>query len=200
VPGEGNPNADIMVIGEAPGKSEDQQGRPFVGAAGKLLDELIISIGLKREDVFIANVLKARPPGNRDPKPDEVAHSWPWLKAQVEIIQPKLMVLLGRHAMDRFVPDCKISQDHGRAKRYRGQVYLPVYHPAAALYHGSLKQTLFDDFAGIPGLLKKIEALPAPERVEIEPTGEAGEKVAPAKPLGETTNQPSFAEPPQLFN
>ncbi len=186
MPGEGNAEAEVMLIGEAPGKNEDLQGRPFVGAAGKLLDELIGSLGWSREDVFIGNVLKHRPPGNRDPLPAEVQHEWPWLKAQVEVIQPKLIVLLGRHAMDRFLPDLKISQDHGRGKRYRGQAYYPVYHPAAALYNGSLKQTLFDDFAGIPSLLKKITAQPA-QTVAIEPTGEAGEQVAPAEPAQTTS-------------
>ncbi len=168
VPGEGNPSAEIMFIGEGPGKNEDLQGRPFVGAAGKLLDELIASIGLQREDVFITNVLKARPPGNRDPKPDEIDHSWPWLRDQIANIRPKLLVLLGRHAMDWFLPDLRISADHGRAKRFRGQVYLPVYHPAAALYTGSLRQTLFDDFKQIPKLLEKIKQQPAQEPV-IEP-------------------------------
>lgn len=185
VPGEGNEQADILFIGEGPGKNEDLQGRPFVGQAGKLLDELIESIGLKREDVFITNVLKARPPGNRDPKPEEIDHSWPWLEEQIANIQPKLIVLLGRHAMDWFLPDLKISKDHGRAKRFRGQAYLPVYHPAAALYTGSLRQTLFDDFKQIPSLLKKIEKLP-PEKKVINPAfklkGEKkGETVTPTK-------------------
>lgn len=178
VPGEGNPQADILFIGEGPGKNEDLQGRPFVGQAGKLLDELIASIGLKREDVFITNILKARPPGNRDPRPDEVDHSWPWLRDQIAAIQPTLIVLLGRHAMDWFLPDCKISQDHGRAKRYRGQVYYPVHHPAAALYTGSLKQTLLDDFAKIPKLLAKTKALPETEII-IEPAHEMA-KTEPA--------------------
>ncbi len=170
VPGEGSSTAEIMLVGEAPGKHEDLQGRPFVGAAGKLLDELLASIKLQRSDVFITNVLKARPPGNRDPLPDEAAHHWPWLREQVAAIQPKLIVLLGRHAMDRFLPDCKISVDHGRAKRYRGQVYFPVYHPAAALYTGSLRQTLFDDFARIPKLLAKLDQAPADTPGGIAPT------------------------------
>lgn len=207
MPGEGNPNADILFIGEAPGKNEDLQGRPFVGAAGKLLDELIESIGLKREDVFIANVLKARPPGNRDPKPDEIEHCWPWLKAQVGVIQPKLMVLLGRHAMDWFLPDCKISADHGQAKRYRGQVYLPVYHPAAALYNGSLKQTLLDDFAKIPKLLAKIPDTPAEDKV-IEPAHAAHSKESNvSKPAAkieaapkESAKQPITEPQHSLFN
>lgn len=168
VPGEGNPHADVLFIGEGPGKNEDLQGRPFVGAAGKLLDELIESIGMKRDDVYITNVIKARPPGNRDPKPEEIDHSWPWLRDQIADIKPKLIVLLGRHAMDWFLPDLKISADHGRAKRFRGQVYLPVYHPAAALYTGSLKDTLFDDFRQIPRLLEKIDEPPA-DRPAIEP-------------------------------
>jgi uracil-DNA glycosylase len=201
VPGEGNPHADILFIGEAPGKNEDLQGRPFVGAAGKLLDELIASIGLKRDDVFIANVLKGRPPGNRDPKPEEIDHSWPWLRDQIAAIQPKLIVLLGRHAMDWFLPDLKISANHGRAKRFRGQVYLPVYHPAAALYTGSLKNTLFDDFKQIPKLLKKIDKLPE-EKPEIEPVFKLKvrkmlkQHAKPAEPVdlakNDTTNQESL--------
>ncbi|MBI5311222.1 MAG: uracil-DNA glycosylase [Actinobacteria bacterium] len=158
VPGEGSPNAEIMFIGEAPGKNEDLQGRPFVGQAGKLLDRLIESIGMTREDVFIANVLKARPPGNRDPLPGEAEHNWPWLEQQIEAIDPKLIVLLGRHAMNRFLPKRRISVDHGQPRLLRGQVYLPVYHPAAALYTKSLEQTLFEDFAQIPELLERIEA------------------------------------------
>lgn len=195
VPGEGNPTADIMFIGEAPGKNEDLQGRPFVGAAGKLLEELLESIGLTRQDVFITNVLKARPPGNRDPKPDEVEHSWPWLKSQVELIKPKLIVLLGRHAMDRFLLNLKISTAHGTAKRYRGQVYFPVYHPAAALYTGSLRQTLFDDFAKVPKILKKIDELPEPEKVEIEP---AGAPVTPPARPDKTAESKTTTETPQI--
>lgn len=195
VPGEGNPRADIMFIGEGPGKNEDLQGRPFVGQAGKLLDELIESIGLTRDDVFIGNVVKARPPGNRDPKPEEIAHSWPWLRDQVAAIKPTVIVLLGRHAMDLFLPDLKISTAHGQGKRYRGQVYYPVYHPAAALYTGSLKQTLFDDFAKLPGLLKKAKALPEAEPV-IEPVGPAAAilqaQEAPNEPVKADSTKPSI--------
>lgn len=158
-----------MFIGEAPGKNEDREGRPFIGAAGKLLDELLASIELQREDVFIGNVVKYRPPDNRDPLPAEVAHNWPWLRDQVEAINPTLIVLLGRHAMDTFLPDCRITKDHGRGKRYRGQVFYPVYHPAAALYNGGLRPTLFADFAKIPGLLKKIAGEAPPARLPIEP-------------------------------
>lgn len=166
VPGEGPADADILFIGEAPGQNEDLQGIPFIGAAGKFLVELLASIGLTREQVFIANVLKSRPPGNRDPLPEEAAACWPFLERQVAIIDPKLVILLGRHSMDRFLPGLKISQAHGRPKRrlvsgLGTRVYLPIYHPAAALYNGSLRQTLFDDFAKIPAILKKIEDLPA---------------------------------------
>ena len=197
VPGEGNPNADIMFIGEAPGKNEDLQGRPFVGAAGKLLDELLASIQLNRDDVFIGNIVKGRPPGNRDPRPDEIEHNWPWLKEQVEVIKPKLIVLLGRHAMDRFIPGLKISAAHGQAKRYRGQAYLPVYHPAAALYTGSLRQTLLDDFAKIPKLLRKIDTMTS-EPAVIEPVGAV--RAAPAKPAAPSEPAAAKQEQPNLLN
>lgn len=192
VPGEGAADAEVLIIGEAPGKSEDLEGRPFIGSAGKLLAELLQSVELKREDVFITNVLKARPPGNRDPRPDEVAHSWPWLKAQVELIKPKLIVPLGKHAMDRFLPDLKISTAHGQAKRYRGQAYYPVYHPAAALYTGSLRQTLFDDFAKIPALLAKVRSLPT-EDVTIEPAQYAvvAEREAAPEPSAKSPSRTS---------
>lgn len=158
VPGEGNMNAEIMFIGEGPGQKEDELGRPFVGAAGKLLDKMIGSIGLKREDVYIANVVKCRPPHNRDPLPEEVEACRNWLDEQVKLINPKLIVLLGRHSMERFLPGLRISQDHGKPKRYRGRVYFPVYHPAAALYRGSLLEDLQKDFKKIPKILKLIDS------------------------------------------
>jgi len=158
VPGEGNINAEIMFVGEGPGQKEDELGRPFVGAAGKLLDKMIASIGLKREDVFIANVVKCRPPQNRDPLPEEVEACRSWLDEQVKLINPKLIVLLGRHSMERFLPGLRISQDHGKPKRYRGRVYFPVYHPAAALYRRSLMEDLEKDFKKIPKILKLIGA------------------------------------------
>lgn len=158
VPGSGDPSASVMLIGEAPGKNEDEQGIPFVGAAGKFLDELLGSISLTRDDVFVANVLKARPPGNRDPLPEEAAHHWPWLEEQIEAVDPDLIVLLGRHAMARFLPNRRISVDHGQPRLKNGQVYLPVYHPAAALYNGGLRGTLLSDFAQIPSLVERIQA------------------------------------------
>ena len=145
VPGEGNPDADVVFVGEAPGASEDKQGRPFVGSAGKLLDGLLEAAGLERDDVFITNVVKARPPGNRDPKADEVEHHLPWLLAQLEIIEPKLIVPLGRHALGRFVADVKIGEVHGQVVESDGRTIFPMYHPAAALHNQSLRPTLHED-------------------------------------------------------
>lgn len=155
--GVGNPDAEIVFIGEAPGKNEDLKGEPFVGAAGKFLDEMLEMIGLKRKDVYITNIVKYRPPNNRDPYPEEKQEFMPYLESQLEIIQPKLVVTLGRHSLNCFLPDLQISQCHGQAKRYRGRVYLPLFHPAAALYNGGMRQTLIDDFALIPAILKKIK-------------------------------------------
>jgi DNA polymerase len=154
--GDGNPDAEIVFIGEAPGKNEDQQGLPFVGAAGKFLNEMLDSIGLKREDVYITNIVKYRPPNNRDPSSSEKDAFLPYLQAQIEVIQPKVVIPLGRHSMNCFLPDLQISKVHGQPKRYKGMVYIPLYHPAAALYNGGMRQTLLDDFATIPTLLKKI--------------------------------------------
>ena len=145
VPGEGDPNADIMIVGEAPGASEDKQGRPVVGRAGKLLDELLAAAGLERADVYITNVVKARPPGNRDPRADEVAHHMPWLEAQLALIQPRLIVPLGRHALAHFSDGAKISEVHGSEITERGRTLFPLYHPAAALHNQSLRGTLFED-------------------------------------------------------
>lgn len=154
--GDGNPDAEIVFIGEAPGKNEDEQGLPFVGAAGKFLNEMLEGIKLKRADVYITNIVKYRPPENRDPLPEEKAEFLPYLIRQIEVIKPKLIVTLGRHSMDVLLPGLKISQVHGQPKRYIGQVYLPLFHPAAALYNGGLRQTLMDDFMKIPTILKQI--------------------------------------------
>lgn len=156
VPGEGHPNAETMFIGEAPGSNEDRQGRPFVGAAGKFLEEMLDEIGLKREDVFITNIVKYQPPNNRDPLPEEIQALLPYLLAQIKIIQPKLIVFLGRHSMTVFLPELKISQAHGRPVKKGDQVYLPLFHPAAALYNSSIKQTIIEDFKKIPIILKKL--------------------------------------------
>lgn len=154
--GEGSADAEVLFIGEAPGAKEDQLGRPFVGAAGKFLDEMLASIELKRENVYITNIVKYRPPGNRDPLPEEIQAFMPFLKQQVGIIQPKLIVFLGRHSMNVFLPELKISQVHGRALRKNGYVYLPLYHPAAALYNGGMRATLLEDFATIPAILAQL--------------------------------------------
>jgi DNA polymerase len=145
VPGEGSPTADVVLIGEAPGASEDRTGRPFVGSAGKLLDRLLAEAGLRREDVFITNVVKARPPGNRDPKADEVAHHLPWLEAQLEILSPRLLVLLGRHALNRFASGVKITETHGHVLERDGRRLFPMFHPAAALRNPKLRATLHED-------------------------------------------------------
>ncbi len=156
--GEGSPNAEMVFIGEAPGKNEDLKGTPFVGAAGKFLDEMLATIDLKREDIYITNIVKYRPPGNRDPLPDEKSSFLPYLESQLEVIQPKLVVTLGRHSLNCFLPDLFIGQVHGQPKRYKGRVYLPLFHPAAALYNGGMRQTLIDDFALIPSIIKKIKS------------------------------------------
>ncbi|MCK4525225.1 MAG: uracil-DNA glycosylase [Candidatus Andersenbacteria bacterium] len=168
VPGKGSSKAEIMFIGEGPGKKEDEQGIPFIGAAGKLLDKLLALIDLKREDIYIANVVKCRPPENRDPLPEEVEACRPWLDQQIEIIKPKLIVLLGRHSMDRFLPNQKISIDHGKPKRRNGQVYYPIYHPAAALYRNGLLEDLEKDFERIPKVLKIIKESEIKKEEKIE--------------------------------
>ena len=145
VPGEGNPDAEVMLVGEAPGANEDEQGRPFVGRAGKVLDEVLAEAGLEREAVYITNVVKARPPKNRDPKAGEVAHHMPWLEAELALVQPGLVVPLGRHALAHFTDGVNISDVHGTEMTERGRSLFPLYHPAAALRGGGLRETLFED-------------------------------------------------------
>src|SRR3954452_14665149 len=152
VPGEGNPGAAVMFVGEAPGATEDELGRPFVGRAGKLLGELLAEAGLVREDVWITNVVKARPPKNRDPKAPEVAHCMPWLERELELIRPRLVVPLGRHALRHFAPAAKIAEVHGRL--LDGSLF-PLYHPAAAIYNQALRSTLFEDASALGVLLRE---------------------------------------------
>ncbi len=160
VPGTGSPDAKIMFIGEGPGEKEDEQGMPFVGAAGKFLDQMLSEIGLERDDVYIANVVKHRPPGNRDPKPEEINTCFPYLINQIEIIKPQLIVCLGRHSLGRFLPDVgPISAVHGKAFYYKKQAYMALYHPAVGLYNGGMRRTLIEDFLKIPKALKKIETM-----------------------------------------
>ncbi len=174
--GQGNPDADIVFVGEAPGKKEDEQGMPFVGAAGKFLDEMLESISLNRQDVYITNIVKYRPPNNRDPFPEEKQAFLPYLYRQIAVIQPKIIITLGRHSMECFLPGLRISEVHGQVKKIENRlqntevsgkdtsyniqntkyVLLPLYYPAAALYNGALRQTLLQDFAKIPGIIKSI--------------------------------------------
>jgi uracil-DNA glycosylase family 4 len=160
VMGDGNLDADIVFIGEAPGKNEDEQGIPFVGAAGKFLNEMLAAANMKREDVYITNIVKYRPPNNRDPLPEEKQAFWPYLLKQLQIIQPKVVVTLGRHSMEYFLPGMYISQIHGQPKLISfgndKLVIVPLYHPAAALYNGGLRQTLIDDFVRMPEILAKL--------------------------------------------
>lgn len=162
VPGDGSAEADIMFVGEAPGKNEDLQGKPFVGAAGKFLSEMLAAINLKREDIYITNVVKYRPPNNRDPLPEEIDACMPWLHEQIRIIQPKVIVTLGRHAMEHFIPGKKISEVHGTAFRRTfpdigTQVFFSLYHPAAALYNGGMRETLLKDFKKIPRVIEELK-------------------------------------------
>ena len=153
VPGEGVESADIMFIGEAPGWHEDQQGRPFVGPAGQYLDKLLASINLKREQVYIANVIKCRPPGNREPLPGEISNCRKWLERQIGIINPKMIVTLGRYSMAMFFPGKSISKIHGTAQKLDNVIYYAMYHPAAALHQQSLRQAIEADMLKIPSLL-----------------------------------------------
>jgi len=161
VPGDGNPNSKIIFIGEAPGKTEDREGRPFVGAAGKFLAEMLSEIGLKREEIYITNIVKYRPPNNRDPMPEEKDACRDWLIEEINFINPELIVFLGRHSMNDFFPIERISSVHGKLliKKFNNinvRHFLPLYHPAAALYNGGMRETLMEDFKKIPKILEKI--------------------------------------------
>lgn len=157
--GEGNLDAKMIFIGEAPGKKEDEQGRPFVGASGKFLNEMLEQSGMKREDVYITNIVKYRPPNNRDPKTEEKREFWPYLLSQIEIINPKYIITLGRHSGMAFIPNLVISKDHGKLRKVIDGDYeftvIPLYHPAAALYNGGLRETLIKDFIQVSRLIKK---------------------------------------------
>jgi len=184
VPGEGPANAELMFIGEGPGFYENEQGRPFVGQAGKLLDDLLAAIHLKRADVFITNVVKCRPPGNRDPLPDELGACSDYLDRQIEAIQPRIIVTLGRFSMAKFLPNARISDVHGQAAWVKGRLVVPMYHPAAALHQPSLKPALEKDFTRLPEYIqqannaqqaarmpeKKNETEKTPEKSNEEPT------------------------------
>lgn len=164
VPGEGPEDADIMFVGEAPGFHEDQQGRPFVGAAGQFLEELLASIGLERGDVYITNVIKCRPPGNRDPLPQEISACEPYLNRQIDLIQPVVVVTLGRFSMARAFPEARISRIHGEPCKIDGVVYYPMYHPAAALHRPSLRSTVEADVKRIPGVIERAAQMTERQR------------------------------------
>ncbi len=171
VPGEGPLPTEIMFIGEAPGFHEDQQGTPFIGAAGQFLNDLLGKIGLDRSDVYITNVVKHRPPGNRDPLPDEMAACRPYLDRQIELVDPKMIVTLGRFSMARWFPGGRISQIHGQPKTVDGRIIVPMYHPAAALHQAALKATIEADFLKLPRYLADMRQL-----LQVE---EAAEKPQP---------------------
>lgn len=177
VPGEGPANAEILFIGEGPGFHEDQQGRPFVGPSGKFLEELLGNIGLKRQDVFITNVVKHRPPGNRDPEPDEIAACAGYLDRQIAALQPKVIVTLGRYSMQRFFPGARISSIHGQARRLEGRLVVAMFHPAAALHQQSLRDTLIADFKKLPQLIAGRPSAPPPT-----PPAPGAAKAPPAPP------------------
>lgn len=166
VPGEGPENARVMFIGEAPGFHEDKSGKPFVGAAGRFLEELLADIGMTRDDVYIANVIKCRPPGNRAPIPREIEACKPYLDRQIELIQPRMVITLGRFSMARYFPGAKISSIHGRPKKIDGRLYYPMYHPAAALHQPSLRPTVVEDMKKIPQLIAEIDQIEESNRPE----------------------------------
>jgi DNA polymerase len=163
VPGEGPADAKILFIGEGPGFHENEQGRPFVGAAGKLLEELLARIGMKREQVYITNVVKCRPPGNRDPRPEEIDACSEYLDAQVQAISPMVIVTLGRYSMSRYLPQARISEVHGQAFRVKGRLIVPMYHPAAALHQASLRPVLEKDFSLLPAYISEAQVVPEPD-------------------------------------
>jgi len=171
VPGDGSPEAEILFIGEAPGYHEDQQGHPFVGAAGQFLSELLASIGLDRSRVFVTNVVKCRPPGNRDPQPDEIQACDHFLRRQIAAIRPRVIVTLGRFSMGKFFPGETISKIHGQARRRDGVTYVPMYHPAAALHQPSLRRSIEEDFQKLPQILASVREVPeAPDTAKTNAT------------------------------
>ena len=175
VPGEGSPNADLMIIGEGPGAQEDLLGRPFVGRAGQFLDELLAYIGLKREDVFIANMVKCRPPENRDPLPAEVSACNKYLERQIELLDPLLIVTLGRVSLARFFPGESMTRARGKVREKDGRFIYPVMHPAAALYRQEVRPGIIEDFKAIPGVLDDIRnssATPVPAPAPESPAAQ----------------------------
>ena len=197
--GAGNPHADLMFVGEAPGFHEDKQGLPFVGQAGKLLEQLLAQIGLQRGDVYIANVLKCRPPGNRDPQPDEIAACSKYLDGQIAAIAPKVIVTLGRHSMQRYFPGEAISRIHGQPRRKDGLIVVPMYHPAAALHQASLRKVIEADFSRLPEFLRKTlggEAITSAP--DVPPHLRAGASAGAPITARAPASEPAEAEPQQM--
>ncbi len=163
VPGEGPPDSEIVFIGEGPGFHENEQGRPFVGAAGRLLESLLETAGLRRDRVFICNVVKCRPPGNRDPQPEEIEACAKYLERQIRAINPRVIVTLGRFSMARYFPGARISAIHGQAQMKEGRLVVPFYHPAAALHQPKLRSTVEEDFAKLASLLARAQEMSPPD-------------------------------------
>lgn len=182
VPGEGNAVSDVLLVGEGPGQREDATGRPFVGAAGQLLEEMLGSIGWQRHDVFITNVVKCRPPGNRDPEPSEISACSPYLDRQERALDPVLIVTLGRYSLQRYLPGARISEVHGRLRRAGGRFVLPMYHPAAALRATALRETLARDFRALPAAL--LEAREALSAEQADPGPSESDPMSPGEPMG----------------
>jgi uracil-DNA glycosylase family 4 len=194
VPGEGNPLSDVLLVGEGPGAREDATGRPFVGPAGQLLNELLGSLGWARQDVFIANVVKCRPPGNRDPEPDEISACAGYLERQEAALDPAVIVTLGRHSLGRYLPGARISAVHGQLRRSGGRFIFPMYHPAAALHQASLRETLFTDIRGLPAAL-----LAAREALEAERVASVQEPIPEPEPEPARAAAPDGTEQLTLF-
>lgn len=192
VPGHGNPDADIMFIGEAPGAAEDKNGIPFVGRAGKFLDELLESIEVNREDVYITNMVKCRPPDNRDPEEDEIQLYKKWLDFEIDLIKPKVFVPLGRFALGKFIPGKRISDIHGDAFRTDGKVYFTMYHPAVALYKGSMREVLLEDIKGLKKILDGDESRVEDLGVEVDKTIEEVKKLLVKSEVEDTGDQLSL--------
>lgn len=178
VPGEGPSDAEIVFIGEGPGFHENIQGRPFVGPAGEFLEELLGTIGMTREDVFITNVVKCRPPSNRDPRPKELEACSSYLDRQLQAIKPKVIVTLGRFSMSRYIPNAKISEIHGQPVKVHGMLVVPFYHPAAALHRPSLRPVVEEDFAKLPQLIENAEAAPIFEQEELVDNNDQAEQLS----------------------
>jgi DNA polymerase len=191
VPGEGPADARVLFIGEGPGVNENEQGRPFVGAAGKLLENLLSLAGLRRDEVFICNVVKCRPPGNRDPLPEEMAACGKYLDRQIEAINPEVIVTLGRFSMGKFLPGMRISSVHGQARMVDGRLVVAMYHPAAALHQPALKPQLEQDFANLPRHLKQAAAAsePLPQNTPVGPVHSYHELVHDEAPAADVDPQ-----------